>query len=556
MKVNEYTSDLLVIGSGGAGCKCAIVASKGNQKVIMVSKGLSFKSGCTMLAEGGYNAVFGYVDSDDSLQLHMQDTFKGGAFLNDIPLIHKLVVDAPKRLIELECYGSLFDRQEDGRLNQRAFGGQTYRRTCFKGDQTGHEMMLGLKEEVIREGIKTHAEVMITNLLLDKTHTKVVGAIGLNQKDNSVNVYHAKSTVIATGGCGWLYPVTSNATPKTGDGIMMAYRAGADVMDMEMVQFHPTGMLSPESRRGVLITEAVRGEGGHLINSKGERFMTNYDSRGELATRDIVARAIYTEIQEGRGTENGGVYLTVAHLPKEQVETKLQTMVQQFKDVGIDITKEPMEVAPTAHHFMGGIKINTDCETNLENLYAAGEATSGVHGANRLGGNALADTQVFGKAAGLKSAENARHKEIIEPDQQIIDDEIKRLETISQLDGTYKPSEIKKELEDIMWNHASIVRDENGLKQAQIELDQLSKKLKDMKVPQVKEYNEELKTAIEVKDMIDLAKLIIESALLRKESRGAHFRTDYPELDNDNYLKSFIMNKDSEVRTTPRGFDQ
>lgn len=552
MEIKEYTCDVLVIGSGGAGCKCGIVASKESQNVIIVSKGLSFKSGCTVLAEGGYNAVFGYVDEEDSLQLHIQDTLKGGAFLNDLMLVHKLVTDSPKRLIELEAYGSLFDRQEDGRLNQRAFGGQSYRRTCFKGDETGHDMMIGLKQEVVREGIQIQDEVMITKLLFDKDHTKVVGAMGISIQDSSIYVYNAKSTVIASGGCGWLYPVTSNALQKSGDGIVMAYEAGADVMDMEMVQFHPTGMLSPKSRSGVLITEAVRGEGGYLINSEGERFMTNYDPRGELATRDIVARAIYTEIQEGRGTEDGGVYLSVTHLPDEQVHTKLHTMVQQFKDVGVDITKEPMVVAPTAHHFMGGIRIDTDCTTNVEGLFAAGEATSGVHGANRLGGNALADTQVFGNVAGISSSKRAKEVELEQPDDNEIKTEIERIQSLVS-EGKYRPSHIKKEIEDLMWKYVAIVRDEEGLLKAQEELDNIEEKTKDMKVPSIKEFNEELIVAIEVISMIKLAKLIVKSALLRKESRGAHYRLDYPELNDKEYLKSFILNKDGEIKTVKRG---
>ncbi|MBO7719071.1 MAG: fumarate reductase subunit A [Methanosphaera sp.] len=552
MDIKRYECDVLIIGSGGAGCKCGIVASKHDAEVIIVSKGLTFKSGCTMLAEGGYNAVFGYVDEEDSLQLHIQDTLKGGAFLNDLSLVHKLVTESPQRLIELEDYGSLFDRQDDGRLNQRAFGGQSYRRTCFKGDQTGHEMMLGLREEVIRENITTHDEIMITKLLFDEDHTKIVGAMGLNLNDSSIVIYNSKTTVIAAGGCGWLYPVTSNASQKTGDGVMIAYNAGADVMDMEMVQFHPTGMLSPKSRRGVLITEAVRGEGGHLINSEGERFMINYDSRQELATRDIVARAIYSEIQEGRATPLGGVYLSVEHLPEEQVRTKLHTMVQQFKDVGVDIVNEPMEVAPTAHHFMGGIKINTDCQTNIENLYAAGEVTSGVHGANRLGGNALADTQVFGKRAGIKCSENIQSLELTAPSQSDVDDEIKRIEDLWS-HGKYDPEDIKEEIQDIMWKYVAIVRDEEGLLEAQRQLDQLKEKTHDMDVPPFKQYNNKLMMALEVISMIELAKLIVESALLRKESRGAHFRSDYPNLNDEEYLKSFVLNKDEDVKTVERG---
>ena len=505
-----------------------------------------------MLAEGGYNAVFGYVDDEDSLQLHIQDTLKGGAFLNDLKLVYKLVTESPKRLVELESYGSLFDRQEDGRLNQRAFGGQSYRRTCFKGDQTGHEMMVGLKEEVIREGVETHGEIMITKLLFDKNHTKIVGAMGFSLQDSSIVIYHSKTTVIASGGCGWLYPVTSNALQKTGDGIMMAYDVGADVMDMEMVQFHPTGMLSPKSRRGVLITEAVRGEGGYLINTNNERFMINYDPRQELATRDIVARSIYTEIQEGRGTNDGGVYLSVTHLPDSQVHKKLQTMVQQFKDVGVDITKEPMEVAPTAHHFMGGVRINTDCETNIENLYAAGEASSGVHGANRLGGNALADTQVFGHIAGLSSAKQAQNTKLETPDEDMISSEISRIEAICS-EGKYRPQDIKTKIQEIMWKHVAIVRDETGLKQAEIELNKLEEMTSNMNVSKIREYNDDLVVALEVISMIKLAKLIVKSALLRKESRGAHYRIDYPERNDKEYLKSFILNKNGEIKTVERG---
>ena len=552
MEIKEYTCDVLVIGSGGAGCKCGIVASKEGQDVIIVSKGLTFKSGCTMLAEGGYNAVFGYVDDEDSLQLHIQDTLKGGAFLNDLKLVYKLVTESPKRLVELESYGSLFDRQEDGRLNQRAFGGQSYRRTCFKGDQTGHEMMVGLKEEVIREGVETHGEIMITKLLFVKNHTKIVGAMGFSLQDSSIVIYHSKTTVIASGGCGWLYPVTSNALQKTGDGIMMAYDVGADVMDMEMVQFHPTGMLSPKSRRGVLITEAVRGEGGYLINTNNERFMINYDPRQELATRDIVARSIYTEIQEGRGTNDGGVYLSVTHLSDSQVHKKLQTMVQQFKDVGVDITKEPMEVAPTAHHFMGGVRINTDCETNIENLYAAGEASSGVHGANRLGGNALADTQVFGHIAGLSSAKQAQNTKLETPDEDMISSEISRIEAICS-EGKYRPQDIKTKIQEIMWKHVAIVRDETGLKQAEIELNKLEEMTSNMNVSKIREYNDDLVVALEVISMIKLAKLIVKSALLRKESRGAHYRIDYPERNDKEYLKSFILNKNGEIKTVERG---
>ncbi|HML05703.1 MAG TPA: FAD-binding protein, partial [Methanobacterium sp.] len=405
MESEIYEHDVLVIGSGGAGCRAAIEASKCDLSVLIVSKGLSFKSGCTTLAEGGYNAAFGAVDCADTPEAHFEDTLKGGAYLNDPKLARILVDEAPERLIELESYGALFDRQESGEINQRPFGGQTFRRTCFQGDRTGHEMMIALKEEVIKREIQTLDEVMITSLIMDENGQSVIGATGISLQDSKFIVFKTKSVVMACGGAGWLYPVTSNTLQKTGDGYSLAYDAGADLLDMEQVQFHPTGMVFPESRKGVLVTEAVRGEGGKLINAEGERFMKNYDPRGELATRDVVARAIYNEIREGRGTQIGGVYLDVTHLRDEVIEEKLETMLLQFLDVDVDIRKKPMEVAPTAHHFMGGIKIDEHGKSTVKNLFAAGEVTGGVHGANRLGGNALADTQVFGKRAGESATE-------------------------------------------------------------------------------------------------------------------------------------------------------
>jgi fumarate reductase (CoM/CoB) subunit A len=552
MEKEIHECDVLVIGSGGAGCRAAIEARKFNLEVIIVSKGLSFKSGCTTLAEGGYNAAFGYVDSEDSVDSHFQDTMKGGAYLNDMELVKILVNEAKDRLMELENFGAIFDRQESGKLNQRAFGGQSFRRTCFQGDRTGHEMMMALKEEVIRQRIDTFDELMITSLLMDEDNKKVIGAVGVSLRNSKIIIFKSKSTVIASGGAGWLYPVTSNAIQKTGDGYSLAYNAGADVLDMEQIQFHPTGMLYPASRRGVLITEAVRGEGGKLFNVKMERFMKNYDERGELATRDVVARAIYNEIREGRGTDNGGVYLDVTHLPNEIIEEKLETMLFQFMDIGIDIRKQSMEVAPTAHHVMGGARIKPNCETTVTNLYAAGEVTGGVHGANRLGGNALADTQVFGKRAGESAAKNALSSEYIFNEFQVNQEEDRILNIFK--DGDIYPHEIKNSLMETMWENVAIIRNENGLKSAMKKIEGLQMKTVNMNVPEGKGFNKNLLDALEIKNMLTVASLVTQSALLRRESRGSHYREDYPKTD-ERWKKSIVMNKNKDFRYLKRGLN-
>ena len=543
MERETYSTDVLVIGSGGAGCRAAIEAKKQGKDVIIVSKGLSYKSGCTTLAEGGYNAAFAYVDADDSKEAHLNDTLKGGAYLNDPELASILVDEAPDRLNELENYGALFDRQESGELNQRPFGGQTYRRTCFQGDRTGHEMMIALKEEVTRLGIITVDEIMITRLLQDE-NGNVGGACGISLPNTNLAVFHAKSTIITTGGAGWIYPVTSNAMQKTGDGYALAWNAGADLLDMEQVQFHPTGMIYPDSRRGVLVTEAVRGEGGRLVNSQGERFMNKYDSRGELATRDVVARAIYNEIMEGRGTPSGGVYLDVTHLDPDLIEEKLETMLLQFQDVGVDIRKEPMEVAPTAHHFMGGTRINPQCETNVSNLYVAGEAAGGVHGANRLGGNALADTQVFGMRAGESAAKNVSKSEY-HIDQELIDGEEEKIQNMFKK-GDYYPFQLKIELQEVMWNNVAIIRKKEGLEAALESIAHIKEKMNHMTVPDIEGYNQHLQDAFELENMILIAELVTRSAIIREESRGAHYRADYPDK-KDEWKKSIVLNRNKDV---------
>ena len=509
-------------------------------KPIIVSKGLSFRSGCTGMAEGGYNAVFKAVDKEDSIEAHRFDTLKGGSYLNDEKLVDILVNESPKRLIDLENYGALFDRQESGEIDQRPFGGQSFRRTCYQGDRTGAELLNALKEEIIKRDIECIEEVMITSLVTEGT--QVIGACGFDLKDSSLIYFQAKSVILASGGAGQLYPVTSNTFQKNGDGYAIAYRAGANLVDMEQVQFHPTGMVTPESKKGVLVTEAVRAEGGKLINKDGERFMSKYSpEKMELSTRDVVARSIYQEIIEGRGTENGGVYLDISHLDDDYIDEKLETMVLQFENVGVDIKHGPIEVAPTAHHFMGGLKINPDASTSLENLFGAGEVCGGVHGANRLGGNALADTQVFGKIAG-ESASKACENTELKTNEIQVEKEASRIEKLIKK-GSIKPQEFKNKIKSLMWEKVAIVREEKTLNDALKELLEMQKDLKNLDVSYKKQYNTELVTALEVINMVEICILIVKSAIIRRESRGAHYRSDFPET-LDEWKKSIVINKE------------
>ncbi len=540
MEIKTISTDVLIIGSGGAGSRAAIEVDDAGLKATIVSKGLSFRSGCTGMAEGGYNAVFKTVDKEDSIDAHIHDTLKGGSYLNDEKLVEILVNESPKRLIDLENYGALFDRQESGEIDQRPFGGQTYRRTCYQGDRTGAELLNALKEEIIKRDIECIEEVMVTSLVTD--NDQVIGATGLDLKDSSLIYFQAKSVILASGGAGQLYPVTSNTFQKNGDGFAMAYRAGANLVDMEQIQFHPTGMVAPESKKGVLVTEAVRAEGGKLINSEGERFMKKYaPEKMELATRDVVARSIYREIQEGRGSPNGGVYLDISHLHDDYIIEKLETMVLQFENVGIDIKNEPIEVAPTAHHFMGGLKINTDASTNLKNLFGAGEVCGGVHGANRLGGNALADTQVFGKIAGESASKAAKDIELKTNDEQV-KEEASRIESLIK-EGSIKPRKFKENIKKLMWDKVSIVREEKTLNEALKELLDMKKELENLDVGNNTQYNADLVTALEVINMVEICILTVKSAILRRESRGAHYRSDFPKT-NDEWKKSIVINKE------------
>ncbi|MDO5828689.1 MAG: fumarate reductase (CoM/CoB) subunit TfrA [Methanocorpusculum sp.] len=509
-------SHVLVIGSGGAGIRAALEAVKYGS-VCIVSKTITGKGGCTVMAEGGINAA---VNPADSCKAHFEDTVKGGAYLNDRALAEALTADAPARINELMEWGACFELTENDALAQRPFGGQKFARTCYAGDHTGHEIVMTLLEKLRGSDVEIRDETTVLSLIT--SGGAVCGAVVIDSAGN-LSAITADAVVLATGGAGQLYPVTTNSTAGTGDGYALAYRAGAKLIDMEEVQFHPTGAVKPADSRGRLITEAVRGEGGILLNAAGERFMENYDAeRMELSTRDVVSRSISTEISEGRGTPSGGVFLDVSHLPSDVIESRLPLMLSQFLKSGIDIRKEAMEVAPTAHHFMGGVAISPEGKSSVAGLFAAGEVSGGVHGGNRLGGNALAETQVFGKRAGESAgkytglcaadAASAAEEALLRTEKEIE----------SLYSGTVSPASVKKELQNLMWKNVGIYRNELDLRVAEREIKQLSSaKLKIASVT-------EAAAAFTVKNMLTVAALVVNGALLRRESRGAHTRTDIP----------------------------
>lgn len=508
---NRSDCHVLVIGSGGAGIRAAVDAS-GTGDTIIVSKTITGKGGCTVMAEGGFNAV---LKSADSIVTHYEDTMKGGAYLNDPALVDVLAREAPARIRDLFAWGAVFDLTGDNEIAQRPFGGQRFPRTCYAGDHTGHELILTLLEKLRGSSVSIRDELTVIDLL--KNGDTVCGAVTCD-REGELGVITADAVVLATGGAGQVYDTTTNSTAGTGDGYALGYRAGAELIDMEQVQFHPTGAVYPYDTRGRLITEAVRGEGGVLRNAKGERFMEKYDhARMELSTRDVVARAIATEVLDGRGTEHGGVWLDVTHLPKEQIETRLPVMLAQFLQFGVDIRKQPMEVAPTAHHFMGGLRITPDAHTTVPHLFAAGEVTGGVHGGNRLGGNALADTQVFGRRAGIAAgAVPHTASRITDPEQ------IAAVETrIANLyEGSAASADIRRLMKMLMWNNVGIYRNELDLKVAERDIAKLGATPLKISSPR------EIADAIITENMLLVASLVIDGALLRRESRGAHTLTD------------------------------
>ena len=523
--------DVLIIGAGGAGLRAAIEALAKGASVGVVCKSLLGKAH-TVMAEGGIAAAMANVDTADGWKPHFRDTMRGGKFLNNWRMAQLHAQEAPDRVRELEQWGALFDRTDKGAILQRAFGGHTYKRLCHVGDRTGLEMMRTLQDRGVQLGFDVYMECTVTRLLTDGG--RLAGAFGYWRENGRFIVFKAKSVVIATGGIGKAWPVTSNSWEYTGDGMTLAYQAGAELMDMEFVQFHPTGMVWPPGVQGLLVTEAVRGEGGILRNKLGERFMEKYDpQRMELSTRDVVARSIYTEVKEGRGTEHGGAYLDISHKPAEYVKKKLPSMYHQFKELAdVDITKGPMEVGPTCHYVMGGIRVEAEtAQSTLPGLFAAGEAAAGLHGSNRLGGNSLSDLLVFGRRAGLGAAEHAKRVSYTGVSEAQIAEAEKELLAPFSNPNSESPYAVHRDLQKVMQSLVGIFRTEEDLKKAFAELEQLKTRAAQASVEGSRLFNPGWHLASELKSMLTVSEAVALSALARTESRGAHSRIDYPNYD-------------------------
>jgi succinate dehydrogenase flavoprotein subunit len=546
-KFETHERDVLVIGAGGAGLRAAIEALAQGASVGVVCKSLLGKAH-TVMAEGGIAAAMANVDPADDWRTHFLDTMRGGKMLNNWRMAQLHAQEAPARIHELEQWGALFDRTEDGQILQRAFGGHTFRRLCHVGDRTGLEMIRTLQDRGVHMGFDVYMECTVVQLLKDGPRT--AGAIAYWREQGRFVVFKAKSVVIATGGIGKAWPITSNSWEYTGDGMALAYEAGADLLDMEFVQFHPTGMVWPPGVQGILVTEAVRGEGGILRNKSGERFMERYDpKRMELSTRDIVSRAIYTEVREGRGTEHGGAYLDISHKPAEYVKRKLPSMYHQFKELAdVDITKESMEVGPTCHYMMGGIRVDAEtAQTAVPGLFAAGEAAAGLHGANRLGGNSLSDLLVFGRRAGLAAANHA--KQVSSPavnSAQIERAEKEALEPFQRKNGE-NPYAIHRDLQTTMQSLVGIFRNRDDVQRALGELEKLRQRLARVSVEGSRMFNPGWHLALELKSLLTVSEAVARSALLREESRGAHSRIDFPNLDPAWGSKNNIVRREDEA---------
>ena len=546
-EVREH--DVLIIGAGGAGLRAAVSAAEDHGlSVGIVTKSLLGKAH-TVMAEGGIAAAVANVDPDDSWRQHFIDTMKSGKFLNNWQMVETFAKEAPDRVYELEQWGALFNRTPEGKISQRAFGGHTYRRLSHVGDRTGLELIRTMQEKVLATDAKVYMETTVTKLL--KTNGRVVGALAYTRENGKFIHFKAKAVVMATGGWGRIFKVTSNSWEGTGDGVVLSYDAGAELVDMEMMQFHPTGMVWPPGVRGLLVTEGVRGEGGLLRNSEGKRYMENYDpEKMELSTRDVVARANYTEVQEGRGSEHGGVYLDITHLGYDGIMKKLPTMHEQFlKLADIDISKEAMEVFPTVHYTMGGVMIDAEnCASTVPGLFAAGEVAGGLHGANRLGGNSLSDLLVFGRRAGEGAAAYVKesvHSADVE-EREVVAEIGRVLEPLEKKEDGESPYLIQQELQAAMMEHANLMRDGDSLKEGLGKILALKDRLPQISVPGSRLFNPGWHTAQDVRYLVQISEIIIRTALERTERRGAQWRLDYDGPDEELGKLNFVVSKDGQ----------
>lgn len=556
-KFETHKHDVLVIGAGGAGLRAAIEASALGASVGLVCKSLLGKAH-TVMAEGGVAAALANVDSDDGWKTHFHDTMHGGKLLNNWRMAQIHAQEAPERVKELEHWGALFDRTKEGKINQRAFGGHTWKRLAHVGDRTGLEMIRTLQDKGIHTGMEVYMECTITHLIKDGE--RIAGAFGYWRESGRFVLFKAKSIILATGGIGKAYKVTSNSWEYTGDGHSLAYEAGAELIDMEFVQFHPTGMVWPPSVKGILVTEAVRGEGGILTNREGERFMEKYDpERMELSTRDVVARSIYTEVLEGRGSPHGGAFLDISHRGGEYVKKKLPSMYHQFKEFAeIDITKEPMEVFPTTHYVMGGVRVDAETAgSTVPGLFAAGEVAGGMHGANRLGGNSLSDLLVFGKRAGAGAVQYANEisDNSLNIDDSAIEEAVKEMLQPFENPQGENPYTIHQALQDAMGEYVGVFRTKEKISEGIEELEILKERAVTLKIEGSRIYNPGWHLCKDLKSMLIVSEALARCALQREESRGAHSRVDFPGYDDEKWGKvNSVISKDNgnmKISTSP-----
>ena len=546
--------NVLIIGSGGAGLRAAIEAHNQGSEVLIIGKRIR-NDAHTTLASGGINAVLGSRDPEDNWIQHFVDTYQEGYNIADPKTVEILVKDAPNRIKELDKWGMPFAKTKDGKLDQRYFGAHTYRRTCYAGDYTGRAILNTLIKKVEELKIPIIDLMYVSKILVDKQGSEkhCFGALAFDIVSGERTVFLADSVVLAAGGHTRIWRRSSSRRDEnTGDAIRLALRAGCKLADMEMVQFHPTGMVHPESLAGTLVTEAVRGEGGYLINSKGERYMKNYDpKRLELSTRDRVALANYNEIIEGRGTKNNGVFLDITHIDKDIILEKLPRMYRQFMESQmLDISKSPMEVAPTAHYTMGGVVVDSvKHSTNVKGLYAAGECTSGVHGANRLGGNSLAEILVFGKIAGLQASKFSENLNFQRRNKDVILNANQELDELTST-GEELARPLQRAVRDVMWEFCGVLRSEKGLKKGLSEILKIKKASKNIDVRPSAEGFIDLALAIDLLGSIDSAISTILSAIERKESRGAHQRKDFEKTDENLRVNYLVEMKNGEQKVS------